>query len=169
MKKVKLFYGLIHASQVEIDTHKTLLENIHGKIDYSSPAYPFNVTNYYEKEMGTDLSRSFFSFEKLIEPEEIIAIKQKSKSYENQFLTDGKRSVNLDPGYLDFYKIVLPSFKEGGHKLYIKDGIYLDIVLLYDKGWKPFIWTFPDFSSGRYDTDFDKIRTFYKKQINSQS
>lgn len=163
--KVKLFFGIIYSEGARLNEAVDMLREKYGDIDFESDDYPFNVTDYYEKEMGANLRRKFFSFSRLIDAEKAGEIKADSRNIERKFCADGGRTVNLDPGYVDFYKIVLPSFKEGGHKIYVGGGVYLDIVLLYDKGWRPFIWTFPDFAGGRYDAALTKIRDIYKKQI----
>ena len=114
--------------------------------------------------MGKNIFRLFVSFKKLISPEEIVESKLLSNKIENELAIDGKRKINLDPGYMDYHKIVLASAKFGGQKIYIAKGIYGDLTLYYKKGWKPFDWGFPDFKSGIYNDYLLHIRTLYKKQ-----
>ena len=76
---------------------------------------------------------------------------------------DAGRRVNIDPGYMDYYKIVLASFKEGPQKIYLGEGVYADPILLFYEGeYVPFQWTFPDFKAGIYAEDFRAIRALYK-------
>lgn len=161
---VKLFTGIIFKDEdVKI---KADLENIYGKIDYLSPVFPFEFTDYYKEEMGENLLRRFYSFETLIIPDMIVDIKLGTNELEKTFLLENKRMVNIDPGYMDYHKIVLPSAKFGGQKLYMGKGIYGDITLWYEKGrFKPFPWTFLDFKSGLYDKVFLEIRAKYKRQM----
>jgi len=161
---VKLFIGIIFKDE-EIKI-KNEVENIYGKIDYMSPIFPFEFTDYYKGEMGNNLLRRFYSFETLIVPDMIVDIKLMTNELEKKFLEENKRKVNLDPGYMDYHKIVLPSAKFGGQKVYLGKGIYGDITLWYEKGkFKPFPWTFLDFKSGLYDKVFLEMRTKYKRQI----
>ena len=75
------------------------------------------------------------------------------------------RIVNIDPGYLDFYKLVLASAKFQGQKVYLGKGVYADPTLYYDKGWKSCDWSFPDFKSGRYDEFLTGVRRSYKNKM----
>ena len=77
-----------------------------------------------------------------------------------------RRLFNIDPGYIDFFKVVLASFKEGPHKVYIGRGVYADPVLLYHEGTlEPFEWSFADFKSRIYNSDLLKIRRLYKSAL----
>ena len=44
----------------------TKLKFKYGKIDYESSLLEFNLTNYYNKEMGIPIFRFFITFKKLI-------------------------------------------------------------------------------------------------------
>ena len=83
---------------------------------------------------------------------------------------EGGRRVNIDPGYMDYYKIILASFKEGPQKVYLGEGVYADPILLFFEGeYGPLPWTFPDFKSGLYRDDFREIRALYKKARRGES
>ncbi len=162
---VKLFFGVLYNTSFDMEQVKRDLESLYGKIDYTSPVFPFDFTDYYRKEMGDDIKRLFYSFEDLVSPDILADIKVKSNEIEDLYSLGEKRSVNLDPGYLDYYKIVLASMKFGGQKVYLSKGTYADITLWYEKGnFKTFPWTFLDFKSGLYDNIFLHIRNLYKKQ-----
>lgn len=167
---VKLFVGTLYSDSEALGRAKDSLQSKYGPIDYESPPYPFDVTDYYEPEMGRGLVRILWSFERLILPDELIDAKLFTNGVEVDTALDGKRRVNLDAGYLDYYKVVLASAKFGGQKLYMGKGIYGDIVLWYEKGtFKPFIWGFPDFKNGRYDAALLEIRKRYHAQRTGRS
>lgn len=139
----------------------------YGPLDYRTEPVLFNVTDYYVHEMGSNLQRIFISFEKLIEPENIVEIKFFTSKIEDTFRDEaGNRQINLDPGYIDFHNFILASFKSGGYKIYLRKGVYGDMTLHYSKGnFTSFPWGFPDFKLNIYNEDFLKIRQLYKKKI----
>ena len=142
----------------------TKLGSLLGKVDYTGAAYPFDKTDYYEGEMGRDLSRMIISFHPLGQPTDIVRIKIATTEIEKDFKENGCRRVNIDPGYIDYFKVVLASFKEGPQKIYLGEGVYADPVLMYHGGaWKPPEWSFPDFKAGLYNDDFIEIRRIYRE------
>jgi len=161
---VKLFAAVLFREPVALDSCCEALARAFGRVDYQSPASPFNVTDYYEKEMGTPLSRTLISFENHVQPSALPDIKLKSVAIEESLCRGGKRTVNIDTGYLDFDKVVLASTKKGPYKICMEKGIWADMTLHYEKGtFLPFAWTFADFRDGRYNPYLLRIRELYKK------
>ena len=98
-------------------------------------------------------------FKKLINPEKIADIKIDTNKIEDKY----KRKINLDPGYLTRSKVLLASAKDRSNKVYIKSGIYGDIVLIFkNKSFEPFPFTFKDFRTKEYIELFNKIRELIK-------
>jgi hypothetical protein len=150
------------AAAVEAELERRL-----SPIEARSACCDFEVTGYYGPEMGGGLKRVLYAFRDLISPEEIVDIKLATNAVEAYFAGSGRRRVNVDPGYLDFHKLVLASAKFLGQKIYIGKGIYADPTLYYDKGWKPYAWGFPDFKDGRYNAFLTQVRTAYKAKLRS--
>jgi hypothetical protein len=65
-KRVKLFVATLHSDLIILQKAIEQLTAKWGKTDFESPDFPFDATDYYEKEMGTNLYRRFYSFSKLI-------------------------------------------------------------------------------------------------------
>ena len=165
-QKVKCIFGLIYSHDSDLEVCIEHLEKVFGQIDLISDEFPFEITDYYENEMGKELKRKFISFIKLIEANKLSEIKRISNIIEGYYLKNNGRSVNLDPGYLDMDKFVLASAKYGRQKIYLDNGIYADPTLyFFKKEFHTYDWSFPDFSSGIYNDFFVKVRTQYKQQI----
>jgi len=160
---VKLVMGFIYRERAVFNKVKDRLRRKFGRIDFESREIDFNYTDYYEKEFGSFLKRSFISFKKLIPPQDLFKIKLYTNRLERKFLNARKRLVNIDPGYLTPAKLVLASTKDYAHRVYLKKGIFAEITLYY-KGdsFRPWEWSYPDFRSADYLEIFNQIRALYK-------
>ena len=163
---VKLFVVTLHREVEALNAVRSELEQEWGECDFQSADFPFDQTDYYEKEMGSNLFRRFLSFQRLITPDRIVEAKLFTNLMEEKYSGESGRRINLDPGYLDYYKLVLASAKFGGQKVYLRSGIYADMTLVVFRGkWEAFQWSFPDFKSGLYDQTLFQIRDLYKSQV----
>lgn len=163
---VKLLSGILHTDLACLAKALEILSSRFGPVDYMSRDFPFDQTDYYRPEMGSPIARRFISFGPLVQPDEIARIKIDCNGIEEDLAKGGSRKVNLDPGYMDFDKVVLASAKYNGDKIYLRDGIWGDLTLRYKfKHFEPYPWSFPDFKSGAYLEVFDAIRRIYKKQM----
>jgi hypothetical protein len=168
---VKLFVGVLCADDAVSEEARRTLESIWGPVDYESLRFPFDLTDYYVSEMGSGIERWFWSFERLIDPGTLADIKLAANDVEAMFLWDhGGRRINIDPGYLDFHKVVLASVKERAQKIYLGKGIYADPTLYYLKGeFHAYDWTLPDFKLPVYHPVFHDIRRIYREQLRSRN
>ena len=72
------------------------------------------------------------------------------------------RSVNIDPGYLDRMRLVLATTKDCSHRIYLGQGIYGDIELMYRSGsFVSLEWTYPDYRAELAIEFFNKVRSVY--------
>ena len=146
---VKLVVGLLCADRKLLEQAQSALTEGFGTITVKSPEIPFSFTDYYEKEMGPNLVRQWVGFHGLIESEQLSDFKRTTGSLEKRFLgPNGKRRVNLDPGTLSLHNLVLASTKGFAHRIYLRDGIYADLTLLFQSGkFQPLPWTYPDYQT----------------------
>ena len=163
---VKYFAALLLSSGV--DPQEVLdggLGAIFGAADFIGPPRPFDMTDYYEDEMGPGLNRVIVSFSRLGEAPGLIEVKLNVDRLEEKLSGEAGRTVNIDPGYIDYFKAVLASFKEGPQKIYLGRGVYADPVLMFEEGqWRILPWSFPDFREGLYMEEMAAIRRIYKEQ-----
>ena len=141
------------------------VESICGKLDLQSEIIDFSFTNYYAEEMGEKLLKVYCTFQALMHPAKLPEMKLQTNVLEQQWLKDGKRQVNLDPGYVTSAKMVLASTKDFAHRLYLSDGIYGDVQLICSGGsYQTVAWTYPDYQNNTVLAFFNKIRKLYIKQ-----
>ncbi len=169
----KLFVAMLVGQDArdKLDYIDAVLCETFGQIDIKSEIWPFDCTEYYKAEMGDNLLRRIVSFSDIIEPSEIVSIKLKTNQLEEAITEEirGKqagRAVNLDAGYLTLGQIILATTKSYSHRIYLREGIWAEVTLYYNKGrYVPWQWTYPDYASGRYDEFFMLMREQLKCDI----
>jgi hypothetical protein len=142
------------------------LEQAFGAVEYKGEALPFDSTDYYQDEFGPGLHRSFWAFRGVDGPERLPELKAVAARLEARWAREGRRTWNLDIGYMDPDKVVLASYKRGPCKLYLRDGVYADLLLKYSRGrFEPLPWAFSDFQDGRYQKTLLVIREKLKSDL----
>jgi len=137
-------------------------EPVLGKVEIQSDWYPFDQSNYYEKEFGKNLKRCVVGFKNIFEPHRLAELKEMAVELEQP----SPRKINIDPGTVDLFKVTLASTKAGGQKVALSKEIYAYTLLRYEKGkWIPFEWTYPDFKETIYHGDLLKIRESLKMSL----
>ena len=129
---VKLFVGVLVADRKLLSPVKDKLVSLYGSIDHESPVIPFDFTDYYADEMGDIIDRVLFSFERLIDADQLAEIKHKTNVIEEDLRSVDatvKRPVNLDPGYIEHAKVILASTKNFYHRIYLGRGIFAEVTM----------------------------------------
>jgi len=165
----KLICGMISGREYAFRTGEERLIERFGPIDLKSPLFPFAATDYYEKEMGPALKRGFLSFERLVPPDGLSAIKLQTNALEGEIRAAAgadARVVNLDPGILTSSALIMATTKNFAHRVPLSGGIYAHLELLFTKtGVKTLDWTYPDFRSEHYWRFFLDVRKIYLDQL----
>ncbi|NLP05115.1 DUF4416 family protein [Candidatus Fermentibacteria bacterium] len=145
---------------------RSALTESFGPVALESRPYPFDMSCYYETEMGPGLFRVWLAFERLAPPDGIAKWKEECSVLEDLFRTNGSRTVNLDPGYLDFGKLVLASFKEAPDKICAGRGVWVHTCLRFRFGrFEAPDHSFPDFRDGRFDGFMLEARRAYSAML----
>ncbi len=165
-KPAKLITGCFTPNKGVLgDAVERLCESF-GKPDLISPWLPFDQTDYYMPEMGGPLFRRLVAFRELIEQSALADIKLLTNHLEDQYCSQGKRIINIDPGYLLAERFVLATCKNYTHRIYLKDGIYGDLTLIYQKGgFHPLDWTYPDYAGAAIIGFLESVRDRYMYQV----
>ena len=170
---VKLFVGVLVSNSKFIPSVEERLVALYGPIDHRSDVIPFDFTNYYEAEMGDLIDRVFYSFERLIEADQLPEIKRQTNQLEEELApllktpsTNVKRPVNLDPGFIEQAKVILASTKNFYHRMYLGAGIFGEVTMHFKNNtYQFFPWTYPDYQSKDYQDFFLRMRQIYRSQL----
>jgi hypothetical protein len=163
-----LFTGTLYSKQEIFHQAKELLEREFGDVLMVSPPSPWDYSLYYKKELGSPVHRQFIFFRTIIDPGTLADIKIKTIEIENALSSDGRRSINLDPGYITLAKIVLASTKNYSHRIYLGKGIYAELTLLYrnrTNTYAPHLFTYTDYEEKQNIDLFLKVRAMLKKML----
>ena len=158
----KLVIGIITIELKLIENLVVELASQFGQIDLVSSWMHFNYTSYYEPEMGSPLFRRVFAFKPLISQCDLSACKLATNKIEHHYSQNGRRQVNIDPGYMLRERFVLASGKNFSHRIYVGAGIYADLTLIYQKGsFQKLPWTYPDYSDDGMLKFLEQVRNKY--------
>jgi hypothetical protein len=161
------FAGLIYSKGFDSEKALTRIEKDLGSIALKSDVIQFKHTHYYDKEMGEKLQRQWCVFDKLVIPDALVGLKHTSNLIETKYLNEkGGRQINIDPGLLSLSNVILASTKNYSHRIYIGNGIYAEVTLIYrNKQYYPLEWTYPDYQEKTVLQFFLKVREFFKQNI----
>ena len=166
----KLVVGMISGFDDAFRLAEAELPTQFGGIDLRSPEFPFDLTDYYEEQMGANLKRRFLSFAGLIDPDRLAEIKLQTNALERKLGAEHNwtviRPINIDPGYVTSSKLVLATTKDYSHRIYIGRGIYAEVTLSFVSGhFEPSPWTYPDYRTDQYLSWFGEVRAAYSRAL----
>lgn len=141
-----------------------------GPPDLVGPWWPFTATAYYAPEMGPNLGRRLVSFLHLADPAHLADWKVFTQELEQAFSLGERRLANLDPGYVARERLVLATGKNYTHRIYLDQGIYGDLTLVYGRGdWRPLPWSYPDYAQGELPALLLVVRQKYLWQLKAMA
>jgi len=128
----------------------TTLEKKFGRVEAETVEIDTSCKDRYREEMGENLYRRFFAFERPVAMDSLADIKMICYKIEPVFSDQVGdfifRTVNLDPGILTASNLVMTSHRPKNHRIYLRDGIYAELTLIHSQGmFMQLPWTNPDF------------------------
>ncbi len=175
--QAQLFVAVMSGSPTyckEVERH---LESQWGAIDHRSEIYCFSeYTSHYEREMGNPIWKYFITFRRLRPVPDLVQLKLFTEELEQLFLAGRvatgvarnqalSRTVNLDPGYLTAWHLVLATVKNYAHRVHLQDGIYSELTLLFRRSQtEPLPWTYPDYRAEPALRFFSEVRSDYLRR-----
>jgi hypothetical protein len=163
-EKEKLIIGVIYHEKEILDKALDILVSEFGEIEDVSEEFSFSeeFSNYYDGEIGGEGMRRIYSFQRLVDPSLQADIKIRTNEIEAEFSIDGKRKINLDPGFINHGRLMLATTKETGFRVPLKEGIYTELTLFWARGgWQKFPWSYRDYQSERVQKFITEVRKTY--------
>ncbi len=167
-ERALLFMGALYSDPEIFRRTGIILGEHFGEIFLISPAVPWDHSSHYMDELGPHINRRFIFFRNLFDTGTLADIKLKTNEIEDALSLDGKRRINLDPGYITLAKVVLASTKNYSHRICLGKGIYAEITLIYrhnTKTFTPHMFTYTDYQDKENIDLFLKIRNELKKIV----
>ncbi len=161
------FIGIITSDVKIIELVLDSLRSMVGAPRDSYGNVPFDQTDYYRDEMGSNLTRDWYSFKQFLGQDELVRFKILAMEIERQFLNEkGGRKINIDPGLVTLNSVLLTTHKNSGHRIYLGEGIFAEITLIYkNKAFQPLEWTYPDYRIEGVRRYFGELRRQFKDEI----
>ena len=162
--------GILYRSDCTVEGPLDLLVEKIGPILSHTTAVPFTHTAYYGKEMGEQLMRQWYAFDVLMDPAMLISLKHMSNEIEQHYSDEqGNRCINIDPGIVTLNNLILASTKNYAHRIYLGQGIYAEVTLLYrNNSFHPLEWTYPDYREPDTLAFFTTARSCLKEKLGTQ-
>ena len=164
----KFFFAIAwNGKDAHVEVEK-ILTNEFGPLNERSATYCFSeFSPYYDVELGSPVWKYLVSLERLMPADSIVDIKHFAEEIEGRFSTgegdDRKRTVNVDPGYLNGWQVVLSTVKNYTHRISMGRGVFCEITLIYKDGsFQKQPWTFPDYVSPSVLEFLKKAREGYR-------
>lgn len=163
----KLIMGVIFCDDETLSEAMKILKEEFGECDDCCEEFSFSdeFSTYYDEELGGKGRRLIYSFEKLVDPSRQAEIKEFTNSVEAKFSVDGQRRINLDPGFINHGRLMLPTTKAAGFRIPLARGIHTELTLFWARGtWHEFPWSYRDYKSERVQAFLTKVRSKYLRQ-----
>ena len=163
-----LICGLLSPENDLIRSIETTLEEEFGSVLLRSELVPFTWTDYYNAELGEGILRRWVIFSPLVNLVEPWRFKHASCKVEDSLSKNGKRRINVDPGFIRLDGLWLLTTKPAGHRAYLGESVWIELTLrfLHDRC-EEMPWTYPDHRDAAAQAFFLKAREFLKKELHN--
>ena len=162
-----LIVSVIYSSLDALADALQALERRFGRVQYETMEIECAVAKTYLEEMGDNLMRRFFSFERLISRAALPEVKAQCAKIEAQYSDQVDdflfRTVNIDPGVLCEANLVIAGYRDLKHRVYLRDEVYAETCLIYNRDhWARLPWTSPEFYDDEAVDFFDRTRASFE-------
>lgn len=165
----KFFFAIAWGCNGPHTEVEQLLTGEFGPFDERSAVYRFSdFSKYYDAELGSPVWKYLVSLERHMPADQIVKVKLFTESLEGR-LSKGKggarkRTVNLDPGYLNGWQVILSTVKNHTHRISMGSGVFCEVTLIFREGrFRKLPWTFADYSSSPVLEFLKCVREGYRR------
>lgn len=168
----RLIISVLHSSRDALADALRQLERRFGRVLAETIDIPHTNGKEYSEEMGDALQRRFFAFERMVPRESLVEIKGACHKLEatlgDQVHDFTFRTVNIDPGILTPANLVMSSHKEAGHRIYVAEGVYSEVTLIWSRGqFCRLPWTNLDFCQAEAIDFFNRVRSSIEETVDT--
>jgi len=163
----KLIMGVIFCEDAILEEAMALLSERFGECDAVCEEFSFSeeFSTYYDEEIGGEGMRVILSFRDTVDASRQADIKAFTNQIEAELSEDGRRLINLDPGFINHGRLMLATTKNAGFRIPLKDGIYTELTLFWARGgWQRLPWTYRDYQSERVQRFITEVRRRYLEE-----
>ncbi len=161
-----IFVGSLFSSRDILASAEALLTERFGEVVLCSPVLRWDHSGYYDEELGVPIRRRFLFFGPVVDTASLPDIKRQTREIEELFSVEGRRRINLDPGYVTLAKVVLASRKNYSHRIKIGTGVFAELELFYRDGrFNMMPYTYSDYRDEGVLRIFTRARGFLKKSL----
>jgi hypothetical protein len=170
IREGKLIAALMSSDAALLAQLEAQLSQTFSPLELVSTPYAFDAYSaYYQSEMGVNLSKKFLCFTQMIAIDTLPEIKHLTNALEQESACDGKRRINIDPGYVTHAQMVLATTKPFSHRIYLGSGIFAELTYLCKgKRFYPLEWTYPDYRAPFAVDFFLNVRQRFLQQTRAQ-
>ena len=139
------------------------LENQFSPVQFETLDIPFTGEPRHHEEMGQQLIRRFFSFEKQVGLDRLADLKRLCRKIEAGFADEVDdylfRAVNVDPGIMTPENVTMASSEGKNYRIYLTSGVYAQVELIWSRGqFVQLPWTNPDYTHPEALDLFHRVR-----------
>jgi hypothetical protein len=169
---VKPFFAV---SWSQASYHQELHERLRsrlGRLEEPSDLYRFSdFSPYYDDELGSPVWKYLVGAGRLESADRIVALKLLAEELQESYAGErpggtAARTVNIDPGYVNGWQVVLATVKNHSHRIYLAGGVYGEVTLIFRRGrFEPLPWTYPDYRGALALSYLAGLRASYRRQL----
>jgi len=165
-ERALLFIATLYSDEGVYRRAKERLIRDFGELSFESERLPWIHSEYYRDELGWPITRRFVAFKKGFDTGAIRDIKLATNALEDAFSVEGRRKINLDPGYITEAKVVLATTKNYPHRIYLGSGIFAEVTLFYTGGrYRSHRFTYRDYGTPEYLAVFHRMRELLRRTV----